>query len=67
MTFQQVKASLEQKVVTEVKRWLDPHYRDKNITKEEYKEIVAKCVSKVSLTFLCVMLCWEFNGANGDV
>lgn len=43
----QLKASLELKVVTEVKKWLDPHYRDKSITKEEYKEIVAKCVSKV--------------------
>lgn len=43
----QLKASLELKVVTEVKRWLDPHYRDKNITKDEYKEIVAKCVNKV--------------------
>lgn len=43
----QVKASLELKVVTEVKKWLDPYYRDKSITKEEYKEIVAKCVSKV--------------------
>ncbi|KAK8381998.1 hypothetical protein O3P69_015177 [Scylla paramamosain] len=42
-----LKASLELKVVTEVKKWLDPHYRDKSITKEEYKEIVAKCVSKV--------------------
>ncbi|XP_045137261.1 NK-tumor recognition protein-like [Portunus trituberculatus] len=43
----QLKASLELKVVAEVKKWLDPHYRDKSITKEEYKEIVAKCVSKV--------------------
>ncbi|MPC29292.1 hypothetical protein E2C01_022518 [Portunus trituberculatus] len=42
----QLKASLELKVVAEVKKWLDPHYRDKSITKEEYKEIVAKCVSK---------------------
>lgn len=41
-------------MVTEVKKWLDPHYRDKSITKEEYKEIVAKCVSKVSFILLYV-------------
>lgn len=54
MTLQQLKASLELKVVAEVKRWLDPHYRDKNITKDEYKEIVAKCVNKVSSLYLNV-------------
>ncbi|XP_042242996.1 uncharacterized protein LOC121880040 isoform X2 [Homarus americanus] len=41
------KASLEAKVVEEVKKWLDPYYRDKSVTKEEYKQIVAKCVKKV--------------------
>ncbi|KAK3872931.1 hypothetical protein Pcinc_022016 [Petrolisthes cinctipes] len=41
------KATLEAKVVSEVKHWLDPHYKEKSITKSEYKEIVAKCVTKV--------------------
>lgn len=41
------KAALEAKVVSEVKHWLDPHYKEKSITKPEYKEIVAKCVTKV--------------------
>lgn len=69
MSFQQLKASLELKVVTEVKKWLDPHYRDKNITKDEYKEIVAKCVNKVCfLNFILFsysgyVICW---GALGD-
>lgn len=41
------KSSLEVKVVEEVKKWLDPYYRDKSVTKDEYKQIVAKCVKKV--------------------
>ncbi|XP_076042693.1 uncharacterized protein LOC143026341 isoform X3 [Oratosquilla oratoria] len=43
----QQKAVLEGKVVEEVKKWLDPYYRDKTINRVEYKEIVAKCVNKV--------------------
>lgn len=41
------KIALEVKVVEEVKKWLDPYYRDKSVNKEEYKQIVAKCVKKV--------------------
>lgn len=43
----QQKVLLESKVVQEVKKSLDPYYRNKSITKDEYKQIVAKCVKKV--------------------
>ncbi|KAK7076117.1 hypothetical protein SK128_012039, partial [Halocaridina rubra] len=43
----QQKAALEIKVVQEVKKYLDPYYRNKSISKDEYKQIVAKCVKKV--------------------
>ncbi|XP_068202193.1 dentin sialophosphoprotein-like [Palaemon carinicauda] len=43
----QQKAVLEARVVEEVKKSLDPFYRSKAITKDEYKQIVAKCVKKV--------------------
>lgn len=43
----QQKALLEARVVEEVKKSLDPFYRSKSITKDEYKQIVAKCVKKV--------------------
>lgn len=47
LKIKQQKAALEVKVVKEVKKFLDPYYRDKSVTKVEYKEIVAKCVNKV--------------------
>ncbi|XP_042888274.1 E3 ubiquitin-protein ligase RBBP6-like isoform X2 [Penaeus japonicus] len=47
LKIKQQKAALEVKVVKEVKKFLDPYYRDKSVTKDEYKEIVAKCVTKV--------------------
>ena len=33
--------------MTLIKSFLDPHYLKKDITKDHYKEIVAKCVTKV--------------------
>lgn len=44
------------KVVEEVKKWLDPYYREKSVTKDEYKQIVRKCVNKVGTPFILVIL-----------
>ncbi|CAL4133276.1 unnamed protein product, partial [Meganyctiphanes norvegica] len=40
------KNLLESKVIEEVKKYLDPYYRDKTFNREEYKQIVSKCVDK---------------------
>lgn len=37
----------QERVVEEVKLILKPHYNRKNITKEEYKDIMRKAVPKV--------------------
>lgn len=34
-------------LITLIKSHLDPHYAAKAITKDQYKEIVGKCVTKV--------------------
>ena len=49
--FQQQKISLESKVVKEVKKFLNPYYQSKSITRDDYKQIVAKCVKKVQYFF----------------
>ncbi|RXG58319.1 PHD and RING finger domain-containing protein 1 [Armadillidium vulgare] len=41
------KLHLEMKVVEETKKFLNPFYLEKGFSKQIYKEIVSKCVSKV--------------------
>lgn len=43
------KLQIQEKAVTEVKAAIKPYYQKKDITKEEYKEIVRKAVEKVSV------------------
>lgn len=42
------KLQIQEKAITEVKAAIKPYYQKKDITKEEYKEIVRKAVEKVS-------------------
>ena len=43
------KLNRQERVVEEVKHVLKPHFLRKYITKEDYKEIMKKSVSKVSV------------------
>lgn len=42
------KLLIQEKAAQEVKLAIKPFYQNKDITKEEYKEIVRKAVDKVS-------------------
>lgn len=42
------KQQIQEKAVNEVKNAIKPFYQRKEITKDEYKEIVRKAVEKVS-------------------
>lgn len=42
------KLQIQEKAAQEVKLAIKPFYQNKDITKEEYKEIVRKAVDKVS-------------------
>lgn len=50
------KLQVQEKAITEVKAAIKPYYQKKDITKEEYKEIVRKAVEKVSKHDFCVYL-----------
>ena len=56
------KLQIQEKAAQEVKLAIKPFYQNKDITKEEYKEIVRKAVDKVSYSFSGVMyiLFWTF-------
>lgn len=43
------KLQIQEKAAQEVKLAIKPFYQNKDITKEEYKEIVRKAVDKVSV------------------
>ena len=45
------KLQIQEKAAQEVKLAIKPFYQNKDITKEEYKEIVRKAVDKVSSSF----------------
>lgn len=45
------KLQIQEKAAQEVKLAIKPFYQNKDITKEEYKEIVRKAVDKVSYAF----------------
>jgi len=42
------KLNRQERVIEEVKLVLKPHYNKKQITKEQYKDIMRKAVPKVS-------------------
>ena len=42
------KQQIQEKAINEVKTAIKPYYQKKEITKEEYKEIVRKAVEKVN-------------------
>lgn len=46
--FSYQKLQIQEKAAQEVKLAIKPFYQNKDITKEEYKEIVRKAVDKVS-------------------
>lgn len=52
------KQQIQEKAINEVKTAIKPFYQKKEITKEEYKEIVRKAVEKVtpqiSFTVICI-------------
>ena len=41
------KAEKQEKIVEEIKTLLKPHYNSKRIGKEDYKNILRKCVPKL--------------------
>merc|ERR1712029_1304200 len=41
------KVQRQERIVEEIKTVLNPHYNRKRITKEDYKDILRKCVPKV--------------------
>lgn len=43
------KVQIQERAVNEVKNAIKPYYQKKDITKDEYKEIVRKAVEKVCL------------------
>lgn len=45
-----VKLNRQERVVDEVKNLLKPLYKTRDVTKEEYKDILRKAVPKVSTT-----------------
>lgn len=49
------KLQIQEKAAQEVKLAIKPFYQNKDITKEEYKEIVRKAVDKVSSSISRVM------------
>jgi hypothetical protein len=49
------KLQIQEKAAQEVKLAIKPFYQNKDITKEEYKEIVRKAVDKVSYSFIGVL------------
>lgn len=46
------KCQIQEKAVQEVKLAIKPYYQNKDITKDEYKEIVRKAVEKASKDLL---------------
>ena len=44
------KVQRQERIVEEIKLLLKPHYNRKRINKEDYKEILRKCVPKVSFS-----------------
>lgn len=56
------KLLIQEKAAQEVKLAIKPFYQNKDITKEEYKEIVRKAVDKVSyeMRMFPLRLAWDF-------
>ena len=52
------KVQRQERIVEEIKNVLKPYYNRKRINKEDYKNILRKCVPKVSLRFLFYF--WRF-------
>lgn len=54
---------IQERAAQEVKLAIKPFYQNKDITKEEYKEIVRKAVDKVSYSFSGVIyiLFWTIS------
>lgn len=55
------KLQIQERAAQEVKLAIKPFYQNKDITKEEYKEIVRKAVDKVSYSFSGVIYIYYFE------
>lgn len=58
------KLNRQERVVEEVKHVLKPHFIRKYITKDDYKEIMKKSVSKVSVLCILLLFCFSQIAAN---
>ena len=59
------KVQRQERIVEEIKTVLKPHYNRKRITKEDYKDILRKCVPKVISQIFFAKLFTNFNLISG--